>query len=134
MFCAEVDGLSEENKQRPQLPVTSLFSDLSAGSDTTFEVIAGKLIESDSNLALRSNIPNSIVLVKLDMLAFDARKLGYITLAELYEGIARSYRENQLSVKGYLLDKIENILSAGVNRDKSASDEVKNSWFKRGGK
>lgn len=105
--------LSSDGKvERPVLPVTGLFGELSAGADATVESIIRTLATIDENLAVRSNIPDSITLVQLEALELDARRLGFKHLEELYHLIIVAFRANQLSKGGYLLGILEKVLSA----------------------
>lgn len=124
--------MSSEDSERPTLPVSGLFSELSAGGDATYEIIANRLITSDKDLAIKCRSRAPKALMKLEILEADARSLGYTQLADFYLLVIKSYRENSLGEGGYAFDKMVEVLKAHVSA--GDGDKPEKTLLSRGGK
>lgn len=115
----------EDKGKVPVLPVSGLFSELSAGSEVTSEMIAKSLLTSDENLALKTQHNLPIPLTQLELLAYDAKSFGFLKLAGVYTTILRAFRENMCSKGGWRSNQIKEILIADLERSAREGEDLK---------
>jgi len=110
--------------KKPVLPVSGLFGELSAGSDLTAEMILGKLMTSDLDLPLKSDVDDPVVLSVLDVLVDYAEGKSYTNTAKVLRCLLKSYRENRVSFKRRGRREIVDGVVADLQRVKQEGEGV----------
>lgn len=121
-----------DKKRKVVLPVSSAFDELSRGAEITAELIVADLLKSDKDLGSKTQHNISIPLTKLELLAVDAESFGFKDLAKDYRTILKAYRINQRSVKGWLVERVKEMIIAELERSRRESERVKERLVGRG--
>ena len=112
----------KSDEKKPELPVSKMFSELSAGGElTTVEVLKGMAV-SDKNLSMITQHKDSSVLTVLGVLIAYAERKEYEPLVFVLKALLREYRENQCSLKGWRAEQMFRGIVADLERMKKEED------------
>jgi hypothetical protein len=109
----------------PVLPVTSLFGELSGGVEVTSEVLLGRLMTSDANLSMITQIDVPAEFSLFGVLAGYAESKGLVRTGKRLREFMREFRENMVSFQRQGRKEVVQGVVADMERGRREDEGVK---------